>query len=62
MLENGDVTVGLIDANTVSVAVYTCATGATLNGVTSRKCLTDGTWTETKPICSESLRKHVRAV
>ena len=43
----------LTDTDTVSVAVYTCEAGASLNGVTSRKCLNDGTWTETKPICSK---------
>ncbi|XP_064386681.1 sushi, von Willebrand factor type A, EGF and pentraxin domain-containing protein 1-like [Halichondria panicea] len=34
-----------------TVATYTCATGYTLNGVTTRTCGSDGVWSGSSPVC-----------
>ena len=34
-----------------TVATYTCVTGYTLNGVTTRTCGSDGVWNGSPPVC-----------
>ena len=49
----------------LSTATYSCDTGFTLNGVSSRTCQDDGSWSDTTPtcesvLCPRSRRAHER--
>ena len=47
---------GLTDSRPVNtVAIYTCDTGYTLNGGTSRVCVTGGMWSGSPPVCQRKL-------
>lgn len=47
---NGEIVVGNITVG--SSAVFTCNTGFTLTGPSSRVCLSDGSWSGSNPICN----------
>lgn len=47
---NGEIVVGNITVG--SSAVFTCKTGFTLTGPSSRVCLSDGSWSGSNPICN----------
>ncbi len=54
LLTNGDIvyTAGSTNSRPVdTVATYTCNTGYTLNGGTTRTCESDGVWSGSTPTC-----------
>ncbi len=58
LLTNGDIvyTAGSPNSRPVdTVAIYTCVTGYTLNGGSTRTCGSDGVWSGLAPVCQ--LRK-----
>ncbi len=50
-LVNGDVAYNMDDRPVSTVATYTCDTGYTLNGGTTRICRSDGIWSGSAPTC-----------
>ena len=49
--ENGQVSVGEVTFG--SVATYSCDDGFILNGIATRTCTSDGTWSGDNPSCGE---------
>ncbi len=50
-LNNGIVSYNDLTLGLDTVATYTCDTGYTLNGVTTRTCGSDGVWSGANPVC-----------
>ena len=48
-IDNGDLT--LSTDGVVTIAVFTCDIGSTINGSSTAECGTDGSWTVTAPQC-----------
>ncbi len=44
-----------------SVAVYSCLTGFSVNGTTSRVCQSDGSWSDMPPSCEGKDRKSMNS-
>ena len=43
---------------TVSLVMYTCASGFTLSGTSIQTCLPDGAWSDTVPTCGKYLSDY----
>ncbi len=47
---------GMVDLSSstifMSIAIFTCDSGYTLEGIGFRQCLADGGWSSTEPICN----------